>query len=129
LAHAAGKLVRIFVDALFRRGDVDTAQQLVSFRESNPTKLTSIAWIVEALGANSPALTALSRGDYITTRSYQFTADIAAVGPFGRGYHRVRFVFDISEGTPKIIYRQDLSRLGWALGKQTRETWVAQNTR
>ena len=28
LAHAAGKLVRIFVDALFRRGDVDAAQQL-----------------------------------------------------------------------------------------------------
>ena len=28
LAHAAGELVRIFVDALFGRGDVDAAQQL-----------------------------------------------------------------------------------------------------
>jgi hypothetical protein len=37
-------------------------------------------------------------------------------------------VFDISEGMPQIIYRQDLSRLGWALGSETRETWVAQNT-
>jgi type II secretory pathway component PulK len=107
----------------------DMAQQLVSYRESNPTKLTSIAWIVDALGANNAALTTLARGDYVTTHTYQFTADIAALGPYGRGYRRVRFVFDVSEGTPKIIYRQDLSRLGWALGKQTRETWVAQNTR
>jgi len=30
---------------------------------------------------------------------------------------------------PKIIYRQDLSRLGWALGKETRDTWIAKNTR
>jgi len=65
--------------------------------------------------------------DYITTESFQFTADIAAVGPFGRGYRRVKFIFDISEGTPKIIYRQDLSRLGWRSGK-ARTTWVAKET-
>ena len=53
-----------------------------------------------------------------------------ALGPFGRGYRRVKVVFDTSSGTPKIIYRQDLSRYGWALGKKTRETWVmTQNTR
>jgi hypothetical protein len=67
-------------------------------------------------------------GDYVTTRSFQFTADIAAVGPFGRGYRRVKFVFDTSDGTPKIIYRQDLSRLGWALGEKVRETQVANAT-
>jgi hypothetical protein len=37
----------------------------------------------------------------------------------------VKFIFDTSDGTPKIIYRQDLSRLGWALGENARETWVA----
>jgi type II secretory pathway component PulK len=109
--------------------DFNSAQQLVNYRQSNPATLTSIAWIVDALGSGSAALQALAQGDYITTHSYQFTADIAAVGPFGRGYRRVRFVFDISEGTPKIIYRQDLSRLGWALGRQTRDTWIAKNTR
>jgi type II secretory pathway component PulK len=109
--------------------DADLAQQLVNYRESNPATLTSIAWIVDALGTGSQAVTTLAEGDYITTQSYQFSADIAGVGPFGRGYRRVRFVFDLSDGTPKIIFRQDLSRLGWALGKQTRETWVAQNTR
>ncbi len=56
----------------------------------------------------------------MTTHSYQFTADIAAVGAFGRGYRRVKFIFDISEGAPKILYRQDLSRLGWALGEKAR---------
>jgi type II secretory pathway component PulK len=109
--------------------DFNSAQQLVNYRQSNPAGLTSFAWIVDALGSSSPALQALAQGDYITTHSYQFTADIAAVGPFGRGYRRVRFVFDISEGTPKIIYRQDLSRLGWALGRQTRDTWIVKNIR
>jgi DNA uptake protein ComE-like DNA-binding protein len=109
--------------------DSSTAQQIVSYRESNSGTYSSIAWIVDALGANSPALQALSRGDYITTKSYQVAADVAAVGPFGRGYRRVRFIFDLSDGTPKIVFRQDLSRLGWALGRQTRQTWVAANTR
>ena len=54
--------------------------------------------------------------------SYQYTADIAAVGPYGRGYRRVKFVFDTSSGAPKIIYRQDLTHLGWALGKEERQT-------
>jgi type II secretory pathway component PulK len=110
--------------------DANTAQQLVSYRESNPSGLASIAWVADALGNSGAAvLQTLAAGDYITTRSFQFSADIAAVGPFGRGYRRVRFVFDISDGTPKIIYRQDLSRLGWALGRETRDTWIARNTR
>src|SRR2546425_11885080 len=64
-------------------------------------------------------------GPYITAHSYQFTADAAAVGHHGRGYRRVRFVFDTSEktdaGAPKILYRQDLTPLGWALGKDARQ--------
>jgi hypothetical protein len=63
---------------------------------------------------------------YITVHSYQFTADIAAVGHFGRGYQRVKFIFDTSEGTPKIRYRQDLSHLGWALGRDTRQLLLAE---
>ncbi|MDE3066139.1 MAG: general secretion pathway protein GspK [Verrucomicrobiota bacterium] len=101
------------------------AQQMITYREQNPDNLASIAWIVDALGNTSPVVQALARGDYITTRSFQFTADIAAVGPYGRGYRRVKFIFDTSDGAPKIIYRQDLSRLGWALGEKVRETWVA----
>lgn len=109
--------------------DIDLAQQVVNYRTANAANLTTIAWIVDALGASSEALQTLAQGDYITTQSYQFTADVAAVGPFGRGYRRVKLVFDVSDGTPKIIYRQDLSRLGWALGTQTRDNWVTQNSR
>ena len=51
-------------------------------------------------------------------------ADIAALGPHGRGYRRVRFIFDTSSGVPQIVYRQDQSHLGWALGKEIRQTWI-----
>ena len=37
----------------------------------------------------------------------------------------MKFIFDISDGTPKIFYRQDLSRLGWALGDKARQTLLA----
>ena len=108
--------------------DTGTAQQLVNYRQTNPNNLGSIAWIVDALGANNPTIRALQAGDYITTQSYQFTADIAAVGPYGRGYRRVKFIFDISEGSAKIIYRQDLSRLGWALGEDVRRALLVKET-
>lgn len=108
----------------------DAAQQLVNYREQqDPDTLLSFAWIVDVLGRDSPVIRALARGNYITAHTFQFTADIAALGPYGRGYRRVKFVFDLSEGTPRIIYRQDLSRLGWALGADVRKTWVAQNSR
>jgi type II secretory pathway component PulK len=112
-------------------GDTGVAQQLVNYRQSNPNNLTSIAWIVDALGQSYPdALAALASGDYITTQSYQFTADIAALGPYGRGYRRVKFVFDTSDGTPRIVYRQDLTHLGWALGKEVRQNLLlAKETR
>jgi DNA uptake protein ComE-like DNA-binding protein len=105
-----------------------TAQSLISYRQQNPNNLTSVAWVADALGNTSTAVRALAQGDYITTRSFQFTADVAAVGPFGRGYRRIKFIFDTSDGVPRIIYRQDLSRLGWALGETARETWVARTT-
>ena len=103
----------------------DLAQTLVSYRQSNPDKLGSIAWIIDALGKDNTSVEgALQAVDCITTHSYQFSADIAALGPNNRGYRRARFVFDTTEGAPKIIYRQDLTHLGWALGKEVRQTWL-----
>jgi hypothetical protein len=69
--------------------------------KSNPPDLARVA--VTALGQNNSVITALAAHDWITTKSFQFTADIAAVGPFGRGYRRVKFIFDTSDGTPKIF--------------------------
>jgi len=105
--------------------DTSAAQQLVNYRLANPNNLSSVAWVKDALGSNFPdALTAIAAGDYITTQTYQYTADIAALGPNGRGYRRVKFIFDTSTGTPQIIYRQDLTHLGWALGAEARQRWV-----
>ncbi len=100
-------------------------QTLVTYRQTNPDKLASIAWVVEALGeSNSAVLDALEATDCITTQTFQVSADVAALGPNGRGYRRIRFVFDTSDGTPKIIFRQDLTHLGWALGNEVRDTWL-----
>lgn len=104
------------------------AQTLLTYRQQNTSSLNSIAWMVDALGTTSPIIRALRGGDYVTAHSYQFTADIAALGPYGRGYRRVKFIFDTSDGTAKIIYRQDLSRLGWALGDKVRQNWVVKAT-
>jgi hypothetical protein len=107
----------------------ELAQTLVSYRQSNPDRLGSVAWLVDALGENNAnVLGNLETTDCVTTQSYQVSADVAALGPNGRGYHRIRFVFDTSDGTPKIVYRQDLTSLGWALGKEVRETWLLAKT-
>jgi type II secretory pathway component PulK len=110
--------------ACLLNGDTASAQQLVSYRLVNPGSLSSIAWVSDALTGNPAALSTLRAHDNLTTQSFQFTADIAALGPNGRGYRRVRFVFDTATGTPTLIYRQDLTRLGWALGKDARQTWL-----
>jgi type II secretory pathway component PulK len=99
----------------------DYAAQMVSYRGSNPSKLTTVAWVANVVGDTN----ALTAGPYVTTHSYQFTADMAAVGHHNRGYQRVRFVFDTSEGAPIIIHRQDLTHLGWALGKDIRAQMLA----
>ena len=107
------------------------ADTLIAYRQLNPDKLGSVAWIVDALGSNNATiLDTLRATDCITTQSFQISADIAALGPNGRGYHRIRFVFDTTDGTPRIVYRQDLTHLGWALGKEIRQTaLVAKTTR
>jgi type II secretory pathway component PulK len=104
----------------------ENAPALVAYRQSNPSQLPSVAWVSQALDRRS----AIRAGPSLTARTYQFTADIAAVGHYGRGYRRVKYIFDTSQGTPRIVYRQDLSHFGWALGKNARQALlVAKATR
>jgi type II secretory pathway component PulK len=105
----------------------ELAGSLVGYRQANSGRMNTVTWAAEILGPQNSA----QAGRYLTGRSYQFTADIAAVGHLGRGYRRTRFVFDTSTGTPRIIYRQDLSDFGWALGKQARlqQQQLAMNSR
>ena len=97
----------------------DYASAIVSYRLAHPDVLTSLAWITQVITAPAAIRTA---GRYITDQSYQFSVDVAAVGRNGRGYCREKVVFDVSSGTPRIVYRQDLTAYGWALGAQARQS-------
>jgi len=97
------------------------AAAVVSYRQSNAGKLDSVAWLANVLDEAG----AIAAGPYVTTRSYQYTADIAALGHEGKGYRRVRFVIDASEEEPVIRYRRDLTPAGWALGREIQNRWGA----
>ena len=102
--------------------DEEDASQLVAYRESKTIEeLNTIAWVTEVLDDES----AIEAGPYLTTRTYQYAADIAAVGHLGRGFRRKLFIFDTSGGEPSVIYCRDRSRLGWPLGAETREEYLS----
>ncbi len=96
---------------------------VISYRQSNSSdNLQTVAWLAQVLDRPS----AFQAGPYVTTHSYQFTADICAVGHLGRGFQRAKFIFDTSGGTPQIVFRQDLTRLGWPLGQTNRALLATQ---
>ncbi len=96
----------------------NNAAAIVAYRLANVgTPLTSFGWLPQVMSRAD----IIRAGPYITDQSYQFTADVAAVGRLGRGYCRERTVFETTSGTPRIIYHQDLSQYGWALGSQVRQ--------
>ncbi len=97
--------------------DEGDADAIVGYRQGNQGNLNSVAWVTEALN-DDEKIAAIA--PFITDKGYQFTADISALGRNMRGYRRSRIVFDISEELPKIVYRRDMTREGWALGTEIR---------
>jgi DNA uptake protein ComE-like DNA-binding protein len=95
----------------------DLANQIISTRESQETPVTNLGWVASILG---PAVSAQA-GPYLTAQTFQISADIAAVGRNGRGYRRTLFILDNSNGTPQIVFRRNLTYLGWALGADERQ--------
>ena len=95
------------------------AQQMVAARpQPGTTAYNNLQWTVAVLGAQAGTI-----GRYLTAQSYQFSVDVAAVGRHGRGYRRTLFVLDTSTdptGAPQIVYRRNLTNLGWALGNDAR---------
>jgi type II secretory pathway component PulK len=92
------------------------AGQIVAARTQLTAPSTNLAWVAPLLGQSA----AIQAGPYLTTRCYQISADIAAVGRHGRGYRRSRVVIDSSSGTPQVVYRRNIASLGWALGTDAR---------
>ena len=92
-------------------GDVDA---LLAKRSASNADLTSIAWVAEAL----PREKAVAIGGNLTVRSFQFSADIAAVSGNGRAFRRYRAVLDAGSSPPRVLSWQDLTALGWPLGPE-----------
>ena len=101
----------------------DKAPEIIAYRQSNPDKLNTLAWVTEVLEQNE----LVQAAPYLIGRTFQFSVDVAAVGRHGRGYARARYVIDTTEGAAKILYRQDLSHAGWALGTATRSILLTRN--
>ena len=126
----------------------ELAGQIVAARLKQSTPWTDLSAVAAILGASG----SYYAGPYLTTRSYQVSADVAAAGRHGRGYRRTLFVIDSSNinlsttasgtsgtsasgtaasgastsntTTAQIVYRRDLAGLGWALGPSARQSFA-----
>jgi type II secretory pathway component PulK len=94
--------------------DTSDAQALVDARR-NGADTTSIGWIFDTL---TPATKAVAISGLITSRSFQYSADIIGVSGDGRAFKRVRIVVDTRKVPAKIVYRRDLTGYGWPLDPQ-----------
>jgi DNA uptake protein ComE-like DNA-binding protein len=80
-------------------------------RRASRTADEGIAWVVQALQQDKAVLI----GSLITSKSYQFSADIVSVSGDGRAFRRCRIVVDARQSPPRVVYRRDLTSLGWPL--------------
>jgi DNA uptake protein ComE-like DNA-binding protein len=91
------------------------ADDIISQRQAEDQPTT--AWISNVIPTSEArALTA-----YITATSYQYSADIVAVSGDGRSFKRVRVVLDCTNVPAKIVYRKDMTSLGWPLPADLRD--------
>jgi type II secretory pathway component PulK len=72
-----------------------------------------LSWVVNAIGAK-----AVNLGSQITTRTFQWSADILAASGNGRAFKRCRIVVDLRSGTPQIVYRREITDRGWPMDPQ-----------
>lgn len=97
------------------------AQQVVSARIANQDPNADMDWLD---GALEPEIIAGIQ-DFITTQTFFFTLDVAAVGQNGHGYRRTRFVIDNSSEEPTVLHKRNMGRYGWALGETIRQQFSA----
>jgi DNA uptake protein ComE-like DNA-binding protein len=90
------------------------AQTLVTTRTN--TQETGTKWVAQAINPTEAAAIA----PFITGVSYQYSADIVAVSGDARSFKRERIVVDIRASPAKIVYRKDLTSLGWPLPARVR---------
>ena len=90
--------------------DVDA---LLSYRVANSDSesLNTSAWVTEVLDQTK----ATGIGQYVTTHSNQYSADILAVSGNGRAYKRYKAVIDTQGAAPRVVYWRELAHFGWPL--------------
>ena len=93
-------------------------ENLVGARQGEGTATSSLAWVYEALGPEKAAQV----GSRLTNKSYQYSADIVAVTANGKSFKRVRIVVDGRQTPARIVYRKDVTDLGWPLDEAIRQT-------
>ena len=88
--------------------DVD---KLIKERSQANTDTRNILWITDVLTQQK----AEAIGKYITSKTYQYSADIVAVSDDGRAFCRYYVIIDTAGDQPQVIYKQSLSQLGFPL--------------
>lgn len=107
----------VVLDALpeMEAGDGD---RLVAARLAGGAPEKSLTWVADVLGEDK----ARAVGPSLTSYSRNFSANIVAISGDGRAFCRLRVVVDASEANattpPKVVYRRDLTALGWPLDPQ-----------
>jgi type II secretory pathway component PulK len=91
------------------------ADSLVASRTS--ADLSNIGWFFKAINPTEIA----SVAPYITDRSYVYSADIVAVSGDGRAFKREKIVVNVTTTPAKIVYRKDMTSLGWPLTADIRQ--------
>jgi DNA uptake protein ComE-like DNA-binding protein len=89
------------------------ADSIITAREGTP--FTSVS--PQQLSGNygiAPNIAAL-----LSDTSNQYSADIVAVSGDGRAFKRVRIVVDCTKSPCSVVYRRDLTALGWPLPQET----------
>jgi hypothetical protein len=56
-------------------------------------------------------------------------ADVVAGGHRGKGLRRALSIIDTSNGSPAVVFREDLGKLGWPLGEEVRQSLASQTER
>ena len=96
---------------------------LIERRAGSSTDLTTLAWVADVL----PEEKGTQVGGLLTTRSYQFSADIVSASADGRAFQRCSVVLDALDGAPRAVRWKDLTHLGWPLDPEIVSTLRAGN--
>ncbi len=91
--------------------DESEADQLLEARPEDGEN--SIAWVWDVLHDAAIGLSA-----QITGRGMHYSADILAVAPRGRAWRRVRVVIDSGSTPVRVVFQEDLTRMGWPLAQE-----------